>query len=305
MQITRVATFASIDQMLNSTMNAEAAMATEETQESSGLVSTDYGGYGAEAGQVVNLQVSVSQAAAFANAASSAENRASAMSSTLTSISDLMTSFRTDLTEATSTDGDASDLTATASELMQQLASDLNTQYDGQYIFSGSQTGTEPVDISDPPYAVANTTSSADTSYYQGDDTATSVRVSDQQVISYGITADNSAFEQALRALNMVANSSSSTVDSATISAASTLMESAIDDLSDLQSKLSADTSAIQSAGSEQTSYETFVNTMADDLTNVDVAQVTANVTAYQDQLEAAYSAIGKIESLNLADYLK
>lgn len=304
MQIMRVATFASIDQMIDSTMTAEAAMATKETQESSGLVSTDYGGYGAEAGQVINLQVSVSQATAFANAATAAEDRASAMSSALTSISDLMTSFRTDLTEATSTDG-STDLQDTASELLQQMASELNTQYEGEYIFAGGQTGTEPVDISDPPYAAATATSTADTSYYLGDDTVTSVRVSDQQVISYGITADNTAFEQALRALNMVANASSSDVDSATISAASTLMESAIEDLSDLQGKLAADTSAIESAGEEQTSYETFANTMVEDLTNVDVAQVTANITAYQDQLEASYAAISKIESLNLADYLK
>jgi flagellar hook-associated protein 3 FlgL len=305
MQIARVATFASIDTMVDSTMRAEATMATEESQESSGLVSTDYGGYGAGAGQIINLQVSVSQATAFADAATAAQDRASAMSSALTSISDLMTSFRTDLTEANSTDGGSTDLTDSASELLQQMASDLNTQYEGEYVFAGSQTGTQPVDISDPPYAAATATSSADTSYYQGDDTTTSVRVSDQQVVSYGITADNTAFEQALRAMNMVANSSSSTVDSATISAASTLMESAIEDLSDLQGKLSADTGAIESAGNEQTSYETFASTMADDLTNVDVAQVTAKITAYQSQLEASYAAIAKIEGLSLADYLK
>lgn len=305
MLVSRVATFASIDQMVDSTMQAEAAMNAEETQESSGLVSTDYGGYGAQAGQVVNLQVELSQTTSFASAASGAENRISAMSTALTSISDLMTSFRTDLTEASGTDGSSASLSDSASELLQQMASELNTQYGGEYVFSGSKTDTQTVDVSDPPYATATATSSADTSYYQGDDGVAEVRVSDQQVVSYGITADNSTFEQALRALNMVANSSSSSVDSTTISAATTLIDSAIDDLSDLQAKLSSDSSTIESAGTEQSSYETFLSTMADDLTNVNVASVTAKVTTYQTQLEAAYAAISKIESLNLADYLK
>lgn len=305
MQLMRVATFSSINQMVDQALRAQATMTTEQEQESSGLVSTDYGGYGAEAGQVIDLQVSIARSQAFSNAATAADDRASEMSSALTSISDLLTSFRSDLTAATSTDGSSDGLQETASELLQQMASELNTQYEGEYIFSGSKTGTTAVDISDPPYAAATATSSADTSYYQGDDAVTAVRVSDQQVISYGVTADNPAFEQALRALNMVANASGSSVDSDTLTAASSLVSSAIDSLSDVQAKLSADMSAMESAGNQQTEYQTATTSLADDLTNVDVAAVTAQLTTYQTQLEASYSAISKIESLSLASYLK
>lgn len=305
MELMRVATFASVDQMVSAALRTQATMNSAQVQESSGLVSTDYGGFGAQAGQVVNLQVSVMRAQSFSDAASAAYNRASIMSSALTSMSDLMTSFRSDLTAATSTDGSGNGLTETAASLLQQMASELNTQYEGEYVFGGSQTATQPVDVSDPPYAAASASSSADTSYYQGDDAVTSVRVSDQETIGYGVTADNSAFEQALRALNMVANSSGSTVDSATLTAASGLMTGAIDALSNVQSDLGAHMSALQSAGSEQSDYQTFATTLADDLTNVDVASVTARVTTYQTQLEASYAALAKIESLSLVSYLK
>ncbi|HVX77514.1 MAG TPA: flagellin [Bradyrhizobium sp.] len=305
MELMRVATFASIDQMVNQALRAQAVMNSEQEQESSGLVSSDYGGYGAQAGQVLNLQISLARSQSFSAAASAADERASIMSSALTSISDIVTSFRTDLTAATSTDGSSDGLQETASELLQEMASELNTQYEGEYVFGGSQTGSAPVNISDPSYAVATATSSADTSYYQGDDAVTSVRVSDEQVISYGVTADNPAFEQALRALNMIANSSDSTLDTDTLTAASNLISSALDDLTDVQSKLSADMNAMESAGNDQTDYQNFATTMVDDLTNVDVAAVTAKVTAYQTQLEASYAALSKIEDLNLADYLK
>ena len=146
MELMRVATFASVDQMVNAALRTQATMNSAQVQESSGLVSTDYGGFGAQAGQVVNLQVSVMRAQSFSDAASAAYNRASIMSSALTSMSDLMTSFRSDLTAATSTDGSGNGLTETAASLLQQMASELNTQYEGEYVFGGSQTATQPVD---------------------------------------------------------------------------------------------------------------------------------------------------------------
>jgi flagellar hook-associated protein 3 FlgL len=45
--------------------------------------------------------------------------------------------------------------------------------------------------------------------------------------------------------------------------------------------------------------------TLASSLTGVDVAAVTAQLSADQAQLSPSYSALAKIESLNLASYLK
>jgi len=53
----------------------------------------------------------------------------------------------------------------------------------------------------------------AGTSYCQGDGEAASVRVSDSQIVSYGVTADNTAFEKALRAMSLVANNSPLSTD--------------------------------------------------------------------------------------------
>ena len=76
MELMRVATFASIDQMVNQALRAQAVMNSEQEQESSGLVSSDYGGYGAQAGQVLNLQISLARSQSFSAAASAADERA-------------------------------------------------------------------------------------------------------------------------------------------------------------------------------------------------------------------------------------
>jgi len=62
--------------------------------------------------------------------------------------------------------------------------------------------------------------------------------------------------------------------------------------------------SSLQSASSYQSDYQNFAKTLGDDLTGVDVAAVTAQLSTYDAQLSASYSAISKIQSLNLASYL-
>jgi hypothetical protein len=70
-------------------------------------------------------------------------------------------------------------------------------------------------------------TTTADTSYDKGDDEIASVKVADDQTVSYGIAADNSAFEQVMRVLKFVANSS--TLSSTDITNALSLASSALD----------------------------------------------------------------------------
>ena len=129
------------------------------------------------------------------------------------------------------------------------------------------------------------------------------LRVADDQTVSYGVTADNSAFEQVMRVLKFVGNSTS--LSSSDITNALDLASSALDATAAVQAKLSNSASQIESASARQSDYQSFAQTLSGDLTNVDVAAVTAQLSTYQAQLTASYSAIAKIQSMNLASYLK
>jgi flagellar hook-associated protein 3 FlgL len=54
-----------------------------------------------------------------------------------------------------------------------------------------------------------------------------------------------------------------------------------------------------------QTDYQGFAQTLGSDLSGVDVGALTAQLATYQSQLTASFSAIAKIESLNLASFLR
>jgi flagellar hook-associated protein 3 FlgL len=300
----RVATFAINDQMIASALRTQSTMANQQIQEASGLISSDFGGLGSSAQQVLNLQVSVTRAQSYIDAATQTNSKIQVMYSAVNSVSDLVTQFRTLLTSASSASStDAASVTETAKNMLEQMASLLNTQYNGGYLFGGSATKTAPVDISSATYAVASSPSTADTNYYQGDSQLGAVRVSDNQTVSYGVTADNTAFEQILRAMNLVARNSPLSTD--TLNEALDLAVDSIGKLGVVQTRISNASASIERASAYQTEYQSYAQTLGSDLTSVDVAAVTAKLSTYQAQLTASYAAIAKVQSLNLASYLR
>lgn len=301
--VMRVATFALSDQMIASALRTQSVMASEQIQEATGVVSPDYGGLGQTSQQVVNLQVSVSRSQSYIDAATNTDNKVQVMYSTLTSVTGVLDDLRTALTAASnSASVDPASIAASAQQMLQEMGSMLNTQYEGKYVFGGGRTESPPVDISSAAYPPATSPSSPNTSYYRGDDQLDSTRASDSEVVTYGVTADNSAFEQGLRALSLVANNSP--LSTATLNEALNLTVSAIDATARVQTGLGLASSSLQSASSYQSDYQNFAKTLGDDLTGVDVAAVTAQLSTYDAQLSASYSAISKIQSLNLASYL-
>lgn len=299
----RVATFAQTNSMIADALRIQSVMANEQIQESSGQISSDFGGYGSIAQHVVNLQVSVTRAQSYIDAATMADSRVQVMYSAVGSMTDIVTQLRSQLTAAsTGSSTETNSVIATAQQYLEQMGSLLNTQYDGQYVFAGGKTETAPVDLTSFSSGTGSTTT-ADTSYYSGDSEVASVRVSADQTVSYGVNADNSAFEKVMRVLKFVANSSS--LSSSDITTALDLASTALDDTAAVQARLSSASSQIETASARQTDYKSFAETLSSDLTGVDVAAITAQLSTYQSQLTASYSALGKILSMNLSSYLK
>lgn len=299
----RVATFALSDQMIAAALRTQSIMANEQIQESSGVKSEDFAGYGSDTQSVVNLQVSVTRAQTYIDAATQADSKVEVMYSAVGSVTSLITNLRTQLSAATTgSSTSTASLISSAQSMLSEMGSILNTQYDGEYVFSGAGTSTAPLDLTSFSSGTGSL-STADTSYYKGDDQIASVRVADDQAVNYGVTADNSAFEQVMRVLKYVANSTS--LSSSDITTALNMASSALDATSIVQSKLSDAASQIENASSRQTDYKSYASTLGSDLTSVDVAAVTAQLATYQSQLEASYSAISKIQSMTLTSYLK
>ena len=300
---TRVATFALSDQMVTGALRTEATMANLQAQEASGLKSQFLADYGADTQQIVNLQVSVTRSQSFVDASTLADNKVQVMYSAVGTMTDLITTLRTQLSAASTGSSTATaSAISSAQQMLQQMASLMNSQYNGEFVFGGARTSTAPADLT--TFATgAGSLTTPDTSYYRGDGEIASVRVAADQTVSYGVTADNPAFEQIMRVLKFVANST--TLTSTDITSALDLASNALDATATVQAKLSNSAAQMESAKSLQTEYQNFAQTLGGDLTGVDVAAVTAQLATYQSQLTASFSAISKIQGMSLATFLR
>jgi flagellar hook-associated protein 3 FlgL len=300
---TRVATFALSDHMVTGALRTEATMADLQVQENTGVKSQNLAGYGADTQQVINLQVSVTRAQSYIDAATAADSKVQVMYSAVGTMTDIITKLRTQLSAATTGSSTATtSAISSAQQMLQQMGSLLNTQYNGEYVFSGARVSTAPADLSSFATGTGSLTT-ADTSYYQGDSEIASVRVAADQTVSYGVTADNPALEQVMRVLKFVANST--TLSSTNITDALNLASSALDATATVQAKLSNSAAQIESASSLQSDFQSFAQTLGTNLTGVDVAALTAQLATYQAQLTASFSAISKIQGMSLASFLR
>jgi flagellar hook-associated protein 3 FlgL len=299
----RVATFANSDRMLNASLATQARLANLQMQQASGSLSTDYGGLGSNSKPLLDLEASLKTSQAYADAAKSADGRVKVMYSALSSITDLLTDFRAQLTSLMSSDSTTASraaLTSAAEGYMAELASLLNTSYEGRYLFGGNATLDLPVDLT----GYSADADTASTSYYQGDDAIAAVKISRDQTVSYGVTANDTAFEQAFRALGIIANAAG-TPDDDQLQSSYDLIVSSLDATIAVQSKLSINAGTLERASERQADYQTVLEGTISDLRDADVTQIAVKIASYETQLQASYSAIAKLQSLSLVDYLR
>ncbi len=299
----RVATFAASSQMLDAAMRVQARMAEMNLQQASGVKSTDYGGLGRDSKTLIKLETLMSRSKAYSTSIKEASNRIEVMYTSLTSVTDLLSDFRAQITANLSGDADAVSatvLTSAAAAYVDELASILNTQYEGRHLFAGSLTETKPIDLTG--YIADISTKSTD--YYKGDDIPASVKASSEVTLTYGVTADDSAFEQAIRGLSVLGQSTE-TPDSDMLKAVYNLLSSALNETTALVSGLSVTSTTLDRMQVQQDRYQNILTANISNVRDVDIAELTVKLKIYDTQLSASYSSLAKIMSINLQDYLR
>ncbi|SEH61972.1 flagellin [Magnetospirillum fulvum] len=297
----RVSTFGLSQTMVNSSMSLQSRLAKAELQNASGLKATTYTGLGAtETARLVTVEDTMAQTKAWSTNAQTVLDRVEVMYNTVGDIADKMSTLRSTLTTAMSDISSGTDYAALGSDLLDDLEGLMNTQVDGRYLFSGGRTDTAPVDVS----LLTSPPSGTDTAYYQGDSNLAALQVSGEQSITYGVTADDSGFEKALRAANMLTGLTTDEVDTAKVSAAYDLATEALEEILATQGTISLSSSRLESAKARQDTASSLLADRASALKSVDIAEVSVNISELQNTLEASYSALGKITGLSLVSYL-
>ncbi len=216
----------------------------------------------------------------------------------LQGIADTMTQAKSLVATITSGSSDATARASAVSQLTslrEQLADLGNTQYQDQYIFSGSQTSTQPFNR-----AVGDTT-------YSGDTTVNSIAIDSSATEEMNITGDqvltSGAGVNILQTMdNLIAAVNSN--NASAIQAGARDLETGADQITNLQTEVASRLTRLDSMSNLLTTNKNTLENIISNTQLADTTQLAVELSLQETAYEASLSATSKVLKLSLLDYL-
>ncbi len=303
--MTRVSTFGQNDFAVNSLMKVQSSLSRVQMQVSTELVSDSYKDIASDTVILKALEGDLEKSNNMVSNAETIAARVDTMYGAVGNMVDILAQFQVTLSSAISGEtAESAALNENAQAALDSFVSQANIQMSGRYLFGGSNTAMPPVDVSDPPYSAQTYPSIESYDYYQGDEQEASFYTSDNDKITYGVTASQSGFEKSIRALSLAANATESPADQDALLEAYDLINDALDELLVVQSGLSTTASNLEREIDMELDYQLTLDAMIGDIKNVDLAAVIAEQEQLQVLLEASYNVTVSMSKMNLFEFL-
>jgi flagellar hook-associated protein 3 FlgL len=174
-------------------------------------------------------------------------------------------------------------ITPEVQHLLEQAVSNLNVDFEGRFLFSGSRTDTAPV-VLDPAFTGFG---GPDGTYCQGDAVALSVRADAEREVAYGMSADRPGFQELIGALR-TALAGDASDDRAMLESALALVNSALPKVADYRSELGAGQAALERINRGHGDAEVYLERQISDIENVDLTEAITRMT--QDHVRSPLS---------------
>ncbi len=306
--MTRIATFAQHNLTQSQILLAQQRVQDLQIQLSSGQKARRYSGIASDSAKLVNLESTRARTDQYVTSNNTTTLRLQTMEQSVADAFDIASALKSLLVNALNAENAAElPLNLSAQDMMNELSRILNAKLGDRYLFSGTATGTAPVDFTDPTFNPPPTVypSNADTSYFQGNSTKLTSQVADDFDIAWGVTADEAGFEQLIRALNLMGSASTSpTIDKLRLQEALVVINQAIDNLPVIRSRIGSDLLSIERANDSHLDISLYIDQSIIDLKAVDIPLALTKLTIDQVILEASYITVSRLSTLNLVNFL-
>lgn len=309
--MTRVGTLAENNQILGYLQQSKSTAESLQLQITTGLKSTNFSGIAPQASQLVNLTDQQTKQQNYIDTINTVSTRLQVMGLSIGSIETLATQFVGNLpTAAYNTQGET--IQEQAKQLLGQVAGYLNTQDGSNYVFSGNNTSAAPVDtdgLPNPGSLTASSGGAPPNGYYEGDDGIATATVDNNVTLSYGVDANNPAFEQFIRVLNFLANAPAfdqgNSTDVANVNTATQMLNQVVTELQTLQGTNALQQGQLSNQLDNHKSALALAQGSISDIAKVDPATAITQLDTLQTQLQASYQIIGILQQLSLVNYMK
>jgi flagellar hook-associated protein 3 FlgL len=254
----------------------------------------------------LQLNNQLSNLTSYSNNVTDGTGWAQAGNAALTDITNSVQRIRELVVEASNGTQSQTDMSASADEvnqLIDQIKQDANSQYNGQYIFSGSATGTAPYQ------AGSNDAYAGDTGQVTrtiGPGTTLAVNANLSSVLGTGQTTSGqpAGDGQLLNTLRNIAGDMQSGNSSALGGTDLSQLDTNLNSLTGLTANVGATTDRLQMAATRIQSLQTSDTTTLSNTQDADMAQTEVNFSTQQAALTAALQAGAKVVQQSLMDFL-
>jgi flagellar hook-associated protein 3 FlgL len=297
MSLTRITTLMTTNSILGEINQAQNALANTEQELSSGKTINEPSDNPYGASLAVQLNGQLSQLKDYNNNIIDGQAWTQTATSALNSIQQSVQRAQELVTEAgngTMSQSDLADIGDEINQLVSGIQSDANTQYNGQYVFSGSATSTPPYDSS---------------GNYQGSTTMVTRQIGPNSTATVSVDLSSvlgtSSSTGLLSQLTNIANQLTSGSGTSALNTTDlTQLQNGLNSLSTLQTQLGTTTDQLTMASSTISDMQTSVTS---DLSNDEDANMATTETTYSNEeaaFQAALQAGAQIVQTSLMNFL-
>lgn len=331
----RIGTMAQYDLSLFYTLRTQNKVYETQTQIDTNKKSQDYAGIAKDSQALVTMKAELARTEQYREDIQIVDQRLDLMALSLSQTTELARDFRTTLQEARNgSQAAVTELPTQAANFKDQVVELLNMKDATRYLFGGGRTDVAPVDgdnvaaaLNVPPLPAEGAGDPGEpidpSVYYDGDQVTQSLQASDDFYIDYGIKADEPAFANVLGAMQVIADETfAEPLDAGNLEAIDTAVymlnqaldggpidgRYASDPVTKTLDRLSTDVSLdkltlertderLELLGAQQTDN-------IGDIENINRVEAITQFNQYNNQLEASYSAMVRVQNTTLLNYL-
>ncbi len=310
MTVDRISSYNLVQSTLINVGKAQAELANQQIQLSSGFKSQDFAGISGQAVQYLQLQDKLARTDNYISNNTLIKPRLDTTSTILDQVINTATSLQNIISQHigdTEDTGGGAVFDTQLHNLWQTLISQLNTTLEGRYLFSGSATSTPAVDANNFPTLLDPDTPTPDDGYYLGNQNDLTVRASDSVQFTYNVRADAPGFQKIFAGLAMAQLGDSLPGDAgdAKMAIAEDLVQAGLKEVITIRAQVHANSVALNNINSDLGAQTAYFNGVRDNLVNTDLVSVSTQVAVNQGILQASFQAFARITSLQLSNFLR
>jgi len=305
----RVSSYSQQDSLINSLLRNQQRMFEDQRQITSRKQFDDYAGMGSDTTTVLGSKSFLSRTETYQDTVRDIRGRLDANDTQLEAI---LTNSRE--MHETMLGGLANNRAEGIEELLGEafrfISAALNTNIGGNYIFSGSNTGTKPVNVqSIEDLAALSTVADA----FDNSNVAFKARINDEVELDFGLLANEvgeDIFQSLLNIHNYINGSGAPFSGELTqaqydfIQAELATLDTAIDGVQGAQASNGLAYSRLEVVDQQHRDTAVFLETFVSDIEDVNIAEAISNLNRNQLALEVSYQAIGSISELSLLRFI-